>query len=205
MIRTDKRYDIPLKTMVSNSVVMGKMRVITRPRDWTPEEFVKWGKEPPAYRNPNAFPSIGEDLPPLPNGPNPRRYVDPEGSLLGLDFSNGEYAKRKRIGGVAPVYSAAQPKQHKTRSIAKKGYVVAGAEANLEGDYCLGLRLIFCSAKADGSLDLKDSYFGEWMGLPAENGKATTLANDGRRVLGIYTQNVLIIDRFALVVENKGS
>ena len=122
VIRTDDRYDTPLKTMVSNSLVMGKMRVITRPRDWTPEEFVKWGKEPPAYRNPNAFPSIGENVPPLPNGPNPRRYVDPEGSLLGLDFANGSWAKRKRIGNVAPVYSAAQPKQHATRSIAKKGY-----------------------------------------------------------------------------------
>ena len=126
LIRTDNRYDTPLKTMVSNSVVMGKMRVSTSPRDWTPEEFAKWGKEPPAYRNPNAFPSIGEDVPPLPNGPNPRRYVDPEGSLLGLDFSNGEWAKRMRIGKVAPVYSATQPKQYQTRSIAKKGYVVAG-------------------------------------------------------------------------------
>ena len=205
VIRTDDRYDTPLTVMVSNALVMGKMRVVTRPRDWTPEEFAKWGKDPPAYRNPNAFPSIGEDVPTVRNGPNPRRYVDPEGSLLGLDFTNGSWANRKRIGNVAPVYSATQPKQFDTRSIAKKGYVVAGAEANLETDYCLGLRLIFCKSNADGSLDLKDSYFGEWLGLPAENGKATTLANDGRRVLGIYTQNVIIIDRFALVVENKGN
>ncbi len=205
VVRTDDRYDTPLKVMVSNSLVMGKMKVVTRPRDWTPEELAKWGKEPPAYRNPNAFPMIGEDVQPLPKGPNPRRFVDPEGSLLGLDFANGSYAQRKRIGQIAPVYSATQPKQFETRSIAKKGYVVAGAEANLEKGYCLGLRLIFCRAKEDGSPDVKDSYFGEWIGLPAENGTAATLANDGRRVLGIYTQNVIIIDRFALVVDNKGN
>ena len=55
--------------------------------------------------------------------------------------------------------------------------MVAGAEVNLEGDYCLGRCLIFCRTNADGSLDLKDSYLGEWMGLPAEKEKTTTLAN----------------------------
>ena len=54
-----------------------------------------------------------------------------------------------------------------------------------------------------GTLDMKDAYAGEWFGTPSEEGKATTLVNDGRRVLGIHFQQGAIVDRFALVVEEK--
>lgn len=212
IVRIETKFETPLKVMVSNSAVMGKMRAVTGARDWTLEEYLKWGKDYvksgkqalPAYQNVNAHPNVGEDVPSLPKGPNPRRYVDPKGSLLGLEYSVGSWANRARISRVAPVYSVQQPRQHDKRIIAKTGYVVAGAEAHLEtGEYCIGLRLIFCKTKADGSLDLKDSYMSEWIGTPPPAGKATTLANDGRKVLGIHTQNVVVIDRFALVVESK--
>jgi hypothetical protein len=68
--------------------------------------------------------------------------------------------------------------------------------------YVLGIRLLFCRVKADGTLDTKDAYAGEWIGTPAA-GKGTTLVNDGRRVLGIHFQQGAIIDRFALVAEEK--
>jgi hypothetical protein len=119
--RGDDRYDPPLKCMVSNAVVMGKMKTTTRARDWTPEEIVRYTKAPLAYKNPNAHPTVGEDVPPLPNaaGLVPFRYVDPDGRLLGLDYHVGDWEKRKTVWRLAPVYSAGQPKQHAARSIAR--------------------------------------------------------------------------------------
>src|SRR5207248_71547 len=54
VIRGDDRYDPPSKCMVSNAVVMGKMKTTTRPRDWAPEEIARYTKPPLAYKNPNA-------------------------------------------------------------------------------------------------------------------------------------------------------
>jgi hypothetical protein len=202
VMRADDRYDPPLKCMVSNSVVMGKMKVITRARDWTPEEIARYTRPPLAYKNPNAHPTIGEDVPALPAAAlQPFRYVDPDGHLLGLDFLIGDWDKRKTVWRLAPVYAADQPKQHADRSIARKGYAVAGAEVNMD-KYVCGIRLHFCRIKPDGTLDVKDAYAGEWLGTPAQ-GKTTKLVNDGRRVLGIHFQQGAIVDRFALVAEVK--
>src|ERR1019366_769960 len=66
VIRGNDRYDPPSKCMVSNAVVMGKMKTTPRPRDWTPEEIARYTKPPLAYKNPNAHPEIGEDVPALP-------------------------------------------------------------------------------------------------------------------------------------------
>lgn len=203
VVRGDDRYDPPSKCMVSNAVVMGKMKTNTRPRDWTAAEIARYSKPPLAYKNPNVFPEVGEDVPALAGAPGPQyhRYVDPDGRLLGLDYSVGDWDNRKTIGRLVPVYSIGQPKQNAARSVARKGYAVAGAELN-EDKYVLGIRLLFCRVKADGTLDKKDAYAGEWMGTPAD-GKAVTLVNDGRRVLGIHFKTGAIVDRFALVVENR--
>ena len=61
------------------------------------------------------------------------------------------------------------------------------------------IRLLFHRVKPDGSLDATDAYEGEWIGDPPA-GKAETLANDGRRVMGIHLQQGAVLDRFALVV-----
>lgn len=198
VIRGDDRYDPPGKWMVSNAVVMGKMRVATRPRDWTPAEIKRYTKAPPSYKNPNAYPDIGEDVPALPTAGGQFRFVDPEGHLLGLDYAVGDWDKQKVLGALTPVFSADQPKQHTARSIARKGYAVAGAEVNA-GKYVNGIRLLFRRVKSDGTLDEKDAYAGNWIGVPA-TAEATKLVNDGRRVLGIHIQRGAIIDRFALVV-----
>jgi hypothetical protein len=65
-----------------------------------------------------------------------------------------------------------------------------------------GIRLLFCRLKSDGTLDLKDAYAGEWIGTPPAE-KTTPLVNDGRRVLGIHFHQGAIVDRFALVAEEK--
>jgi hypothetical protein len=204
VIRGDDRYDPPLKCMVSNSVVMGKMKAATRPRDWTTEEIAQYTKAPPAYKNPNAHPTIGEDVPALPaaTGLQQFRYVNPDGPLLGLDYLIGDWDKRKTVWRLTPVYAADQPKQHTARLIARKGYAVAGAEVNMD-KYVCGIRLHFCRVKPDGTLDMKDTYASEWIGASADEGKATKLVNDGRRVLGINFQQGAIVDRFALVAEDK--
>jgi hypothetical protein len=203
VIRIDDRYEPPLKCMVSNSVVMGKTKATSVARDWTPQEITRYTKPPLAYKNPNANADVGIDVPALPPavGLNQFRYVDPDGPLLGLDYGVGDWDKRKAVSRLAPVYAADQPKQHSGRSLARKGYAVAGAEVNIDKFVC-GIRLHFCRVKPDGSLDLKDTYAGEWIGTPGE-GKADKLVFDGRRVLGIHFHMGAIVDRFALVAEDK--
>jgi len=197
--RGDDRYDPPSKFMVSNSVVMGTIKSTTRPRDWTAEEIGRYTKPPPSYRDPNAHPKIGVDVPTLPDAGGKFRFVDPDGRLLGLDYSMGEWEKQKTVARLTPVYSLDQPKSHTDRSVARNGYAVAGVEVNAD-KYVNGIRLLFRRVKPDGTLDAKDAYSGEWIGMPA-TGEATKLVNDGRRVLGIHFQQGAIVDRFALVVE----
>jgi hypothetical protein len=204
VIRTDDRYEPPLKCMVSNSVAMGKAKAHGVARDWTPQEIARYTKPPLAYKNPNAHPDIGTDVPALPEarGLNQQRYVDPDGPLLGLDYHIGEWDKRKAVSRLVPVYAADQPKQHSGRSIARKGYAVAGAEVNIDKFVC-GIRLLFGRIKPDGTLDLKDAYAGEWIGVSPAEGKADKLVDDGRRVLGIHFHSGAVVDRFALVAEDK--
>src|SRR5262249_6137157 len=61
--RGDDRYRPPSKFMVSNSVVLGEMKMTTRARDWTPEEIERYSKPPPNYTSPNVHPTVGEDVP----------------------------------------------------------------------------------------------------------------------------------------------
>ena len=200
--RGDDRYDPPSRFMVSNSVVMGKMKTTTKPRNWTPEEIERYTKAPPSYKNPNAYPTIGVDVPALPAGePTPSRYVDPDGRLLGLDYLVGDWENQKTVWRLTPVYSADQPKTHAVRAIARKGYAVSGAEVNAD-KYVIGIRLLFRRVKADGTLDEKDAYAGDWIGT-APKGEAAKLVNDGRRVMGIHFQQGAIVDKFALVVDGE--
>jgi hypothetical protein len=201
VIRGDARYDPPSKFMVSNSVVMGKVKGTTRPRDWTAEEIERYTKPPPAYKNPNAHPMIGEDVPSLPNAGGQFRFLDPEGHLLGLDYHMGEWENRKVVARLTPIFTVDQPKQQTIRVIAKKGYAVAGAELNLN-KYVCGIRLHFAKVKADGTLDMKETYSADWIG-EKPTGEAMKLGNDGRRVLGILMQQGAIVDRFSLVMESE--
>jgi RNA polymerase sigma factor (sigma-70 family) len=157
---------------------------------------------PLAYKKRNAHPDIGVDVPSLPDrgGLGQYRYVDPDGRLLGLDYFVGDWDKRKTLWRLAPVFSVDQPKQHTGRSIARKGYAVAGAEVNVD-KYVCGIRLLFQRVKADGTFDATDAYAGQWIGSSPPSGAATKLVDDGRRVIGIHFQMGAIVDRFALVAD----
>jgi hypothetical protein len=199
--RGDNRYLPPPKFMVSNSAVMGVMKVTTIARDWTPEEIGNYGKPPPAYLAPNYHPAtLGEDVPALNGWPWKNRFVEPEGRLLGLEYSMGEWAKQKRIGSLVPIFSQDQPPSRPMRDLARPGYAVAGAEVNFDKDNVVfGIRLLYRRVKTDKTLDANDAYAGEWIGTPPA-GPPTVLGNDGRRVMGMSCQNGAVIDRFALVI-----
>jgi len=129
-IRRDDGYEPSMTFMVSNSLVMGKMKTISKARDWTTEEIARYAKGPLAYKNVNGNPDVGEDVPALTAHPQMlvSRYVNPNGRLLGLDYSAGDWHKRKSMVRLAPVFAVDQPKQNTARSLARKGYAVAGAE-----------------------------------------------------------------------------
>jgi hypothetical protein len=196
--RGDDRYRPPSNFMVSNSVVLGEMKVTTRARDWTPEEIERYSKPPPNYTSPNVHPNVGEDVPPLAEGGGKFRFVEPDGRLLGLEYHLGEWQGEKCVGGLVPIFSADQPSSKPSRVMARPGYAVAGAEVH-GGKLVYAIRLLFRRVKPDGSLDAADAYAGEWIGTPPA-GEAKTLVNDGRRVMGIHIQQGAVIDRFALVV-----
>jgi hypothetical protein len=183
------------------------VKTISKARDWTTEEIARYAKGPLAYKNVNGCPAFGEDVPALTAHPQMlvSRYVSPEGRLLGLDYSDGDWHKRKCMIRLAPVFAADQPKQNTVRSLARKGYAVAGAEAFIDGE-TYGVRLLFARLNPDETLDMKDSYAGEWIGSPPDGGKkATTLVNDGRRVIGIHfhAHSGAYIGKFALVADGK--
>lgn len=198
--RGDDRYRPPPKFMVSNSVTLGAMKQTTSARDWTPEEKDIYGKPPPGYLAPNEYPTVGEDVPPLNGWSWKARFVEPDGRLLGLEYHMGEWNKEKRIGGLVPVFSLDQPPSKPMREVARAGYAVAGTEVNFNKDgYVYGIRPMYRRVKPDGSLDAADAYAGQWIGTPPA-GQPQTLANDGRRVIGISYQSGAVVDRFALVV-----
>ena len=206
-IRRDDGYEPSMTFMVSNSVVMGKMKTISKARDWSTDEIARYAKGPLAYKNVNGYPDVGEDVPTLTAHPQMRvsRYVNPEGRLLGLDYSVADWHKRNCMVRLVPVYAANQPKQNTARSVARKGYAVAGAEANIDKE-TYGVRLLFARVNPDDTLDMKDSYAGEWIGsAPGEGKKATTLVNDGRRVIGIHfhAHQGAYIGKFALVADGE--
>jgi hypothetical protein len=197
--RGDDRYRPPSKFIVSNTAVLGEMKVKTRARDWTAEEIARYGKPPPNYTSPNVHLEVGEDVPAIPEGGGKLRYVEPEGRLLGLEYSLGEWNKEKCVSGLTPIFSTDQPKSKPTRVMARPGFAVAGAEVHI-GKYTYAIRLLFRKVKSDGTFDMAGAYKGEWIGTPPP-GEAQTLVNDGRRVMGIHIQQGAIVDKFALVVE----
>jgi hypothetical protein len=205
VVRTDSRFGPKAPTFkVSNSVVLGKMTVLTKARDWTAQEIAAYKKGPPAYTQPNIHQDIGEDtsFAGAPPGGNMLRYVDPKAALLGLEYRLGEWAGEKCIGGLVPIF---EPNQESLipggkREVAKKGYAVAGAEVHSTKNVD-GIKLIYAKVQADGSLDLKDSYTGALLGY--KGATSQVLAKDGRKVLGINLRQGAVVDGLALVAEKK--
>jgi hypothetical protein len=89
------------------------------------------------------------------------------------------------------------------RRIFPAGSIIDVGAANVKaGKYVDAIQLIFMKLRADGKLDPKDQYAGEWIGFP-DNGNEVKLGGDGRRVIGIDCRQGAIIDGVALVMEDS--
>jgi len=162
----------------------------------TVAEYVK-GTDP---KTPNTL--VGEDTPFVgPKGGILRRLVDGEKGMIGLEYRPGEWAGEKCLAGLTPIYERDKKGKLPMREIAKEGYAVAGAEVHL-GNNIDGIKLIYAKIKADGSLDVKDSYTGALLGYKGAKSQQV-LANDGRKVLGIHIRQGAVVDALALVVQKK--
>ena len=201
VIRGNDRYDPPLKIMVSSPVVMGKMKTTTRHATGRPRRSSGTPSRRPATRTRTPTPISARTCRPLPQRAGTSDSSIQRAGYLAWTTPWATWDKQKTVSQLTPVYRADQPRSHTARSVAHKGYAVAGAKVNAD-KYVNGIRLLFRRVKPDGTLDEKGGYTGEWIGA-APAGKATTLVNDGRRVLGIRIQRGAIIDRFALVVEGQ--
>ena len=142
--------------MVSNSVVMGALKVTTRPRDWTAEEIDRYGKPPPAYLAPNLHPTLGEDVPSLNGWPWKNRYVEPEGRLLGLEYHIGEWDKKKRIGSLVPIFSQDQPPSSYRARTRPSGLRCCRPRVNFDhkDGTVFGIRLLFRRLKSDAEASM---------------------------------------------------
>jgi hypothetical protein len=135
-----------------------------------------------------------------PKGPIMKRRIDGDRGMIGLEYRLGEWAGEKCIADLVPIHDRDKDGNSPMREIAKDGYAVAGAEVHLTKEID-GIKLIYAKVKSDGSLDLKDSYSGALIGYKGR--KSEVLANDGRKVLGIYLRRGAVVDALTLVVEKK--
>ncbi|HEV3443140.1 MAG TPA: zinc-ribbon domain-containing protein [Gemmataceae bacterium] len=189
---------------VSNSITLGTMPTMTRPRNWTREEIDRLTKPPPNYTNANGHPNVGADTPFAGDttGGGSFRYVEPAGLLLGAEYRPGEWDKEKCIGGLVPVFSRDQPPTGQTRILARDGYAVGGFKVQSRR-YVDAIQIIFLRIAADGRLNPADSYTSDWFGFPGQE-PAKTLAGDGRKVIGIHCRQGAILNGIALVLERQG-
>jgi hypothetical protein len=206
LMREDPTFgNPPGRFLVSDVIRMGNFTLEeTRPRDWTPQEIVRFTKEAPPGLRENAFPDFGVDtqFAGSSGGPIPHRFVDPKGYLLGLEFRVGSWQGEQCLGALHPVYSLDQNQLHPGRITAKEGYAVSGAEVQVRNNVD-AIKLHFRRIKPDGSLDPADSYESPWFGATDPTARIVTLGDTGARVLGFSSRAGAVIDGFALVLERR--
>lgn len=202
LTRGDVRYQPDSPTFkVSNSTTIGGMQARTRPRNWTEEELARFTQPPPNYANADAHPSVGRDTEFAGDttGGVPRRYVEPNGKLLGLDWRIGEWDGEACFGALTPVFSAKQPPGILTqRVIARDGYAVGEMRVRSRR-YASAIQLVYYRVKADGGLDAADTYESEWFGVPGADGMLKTLGSSAQPAIGIVCQQGAIVNGVALV------
>ena len=206
LVRVDSSFGNPAGVfLVSDVVHLGNFAgEETRPRDWTSEEIARFTKEAPPGLRENAFPEIGVDTQFAGSslGGIPRRYVDPKGHLLGLEYRIGAWRGEQCISGLQPVYSLDQNKLYPNRVVAKEGYAVSGAEVQVRNQVD-AIKFRFRRIKPDGALDPADAYESAWFGAFDPTGPNTTLGDTGPRVLGFVTRAGVVVNGFALVLDRR--
>jgi ribosomal protein S27E len=205
LVRVDTSFGSPQGFfLVSDVVRMGTIPDRTRPRDWTAAEIARFTKESPVGLRENAFAGVGRDTPfagsPPSPGQVPRRYLDPKGHLIGLEFGVGMWMNEPCLNALRPVYSQDQNRLHPQSVVAKEGYAVAGADVQYRNSVD-AIKLHFRRVRPDGSLDPNDVYDSPWFGATDATARVMSLGNTGARVLGVFTRGGAVIDSVALVLE----
>lgn len=206
LVASDHRYGAKApRFKVSNSAVMGTMPKLTPVRHWTADELKMLSSPPPNYTNPNAHPQVGLDTKLVgTEGGGVFRYVEPNGKLLGVDFRLGEWDKVKCLGGLTPVFTRDQPAAPATqRSIAREGYAVAAMNVKSK-QFVNAIQIVYAKIGADGTLDMKDTYEGDWIGYPdVVESPPTKLGEEGRAVIGLINKQGAILNMVGLVLERR--
>lgn len=198
----DQRYGGPNmpEFKVSTSATMGHPAKLTRARNWTAEEIARLSQPPPNYANPNAHPGVGVETP-LAGDHDPgtlsKRFVEPSGHLLGLEYRLGEWDQEKCLGAVVPIFSRDQPTTFPDRLLAREGYAVAGIKVQSRR-FVDAVQIVFQRLGPDGRLLTADSYTSDWVGFTGQ-GPEKLLGSDGTAVIGIRCQQGAILNGIALV------
>jgi hypothetical protein len=120
-----------------------------------------------------------------------KRYVNPTGNLLGVVHNLPKEANGGEEPGMAqlePVFGAdREPLPGQDREMAREGYAVSGIEISYKTQIH-AFRLHYRRLKPDGSLDARDVYSSQWVGirLPGAVTRRVDSPSDSR-VLGIST------------------
>jgi len=122
------------------------------------------------------------------------KTIGPKGAvLIGVEARFAKFGGTEIIRGVRPIYRVNGKEEFGeqfgsdlTGAVtmkAKEGYAVGGVTGKA-GWWCNGFALTYMKIKADGTLDLKDSYEGDWAGF---NGKGDIIRvmSDGAPAIGI--------------------
>ncbi|MDB5309543.1 MAG: hypothetical protein JWO38_3745 [Gemmataceae bacterium] len=151
-----------------------------RPDPSPPPKVITGGKEPTILGSIEHDPKF--------------KTVGPAGAvLIGVEARFAKFGDTDIVRAVRPIYRVNGKEEFGkqfgsdlTGAVtlkAKDGYAVGGVTGKA-GWWCNGFSLTFMKVKADGTLDPKDSYEGEWAGFNGK-GDVTRVMSDGAPVVGI--------------------
>jgi hypothetical protein len=213
LLFTDRRWEdegFKPAFKVSNSVVMGDPGLPPQyAREWSADETRKLNDPPPNGPALNANRTVGKDTKfvGLVEKTTPSlRYADPKKTpVVGFLYALGTFEpeKGKKAGCVVhlnPSFDQRQPSFGMKREVAKPGYAV-GALKVRTNTTVTAVRPVYMKILANGSLDTKDSYEGDWVGETGPDDKEETLTGNGRKVIGTHVRHFGRVYAIALVLE----
>lgn len=133
---------------------------------------------------------------------------DPQGLLVGIRVTSGKWFGHQVTRAVYPIFrtSAGTLEEGPRRGgrggedvtvVAKDGYAVGAISAS-GGAQLNAFKLVFMRVRADGTLDLKDSYESQSLGGTGGQGPHL-LGGDGRPVLGICGRCAAVMDSLGII------
>jgi len=181
----NKQSDPPVASVQGTDSAPKGTKVVTGGNE-SITQTLKGANVVPLGKEPYIFGSIEHD---------PKfKTVGPEGAtLVGLDVRFAKFGATDIARAVRPIYRV-NGKEEAGKQFgnnfagavtmrAKAGYAVGGMTCKA-GWWCNGFSLTYMRVKANGTLDTKDSYEGEWAGFNGESDVFKVLS-DGAPVVGI--------------------